>query len=222
MRICHLVTVTAMLALVGLYTVYESQRTNAPVAPQIIFVCEHGAGKSVIAAAYFNKLAAERGLPIRAIYRGANPSAELSAAALEGLRKDGVALPTTSPSAITTDDVNAATHILQSDAPCRSTPRRVAKPRTGPMCPNWATATRQPETPSSDTSNICSTSFRTIDPSSPRSVCMTRLGSRLLLAVVLFGASLGAPHASRFPSSSRSRRITRPASTIWARPSAGR
>ena len=50
-----------------------AQRTNAPVAPQIIFVCEHGAGKSVIAAAYFNKLAAERGLPDRAIYRGANP-----------------------------------------------------------------------------------------------------------------------------------------------------
>ena len=71
-----------------------------------------GAGKSVIAAAYFNKLAAERGLPDRAIYRGANPSAELSAAALEGLRKDGVAVPTTSPSAITTDDVNTATHIF--------------------------------------------------------------------------------------------------------------
>ena len=71
-----------------------------------------GRGRGVIAAAYFNKLAAERGLPDRAIYRGANPSAELSAAALEGLRKDGVAVPTTSPSAITTDDVNTATHIF--------------------------------------------------------------------------------------------------------------
>ena len=112
MRISRLVTVTAMLVLVGLHTVHAAQRTNAPVSPQVIFVCEHGAGKSVIAAAYFNKLAAERGLPDRAIYRGANPSAELSAAALEGLRKDGVAVPTTSPSAITTDDVNTATHIF--------------------------------------------------------------------------------------------------------------
>jgi arsenate reductase len=112
MRIRRLVTVTAMLVLVGLHAAHAAQRTNAPVAPQTIFVCEHGAGKSVIAAAYFNKLAAERGLPDRAIYRGANPSAELSAAALEGLRKDGVALPTASPSAITTDDVKAATHIF--------------------------------------------------------------------------------------------------------------
>ena len=68
--------------------------------------------KSVIAAAYFNKVAAERGLPDRAIYRGANPQAELSAVALEGLRKDGVALPTARPSAITDDDVSAATHIF--------------------------------------------------------------------------------------------------------------
>ena len=31
--------------------------------PAVMFVCEHGAAKSVIATAYFNKLAAERGLP---------------------------------------------------------------------------------------------------------------------------------------------------------------
>ena len=30
-------------------------------APMILFVCEHGAAKSVIAAAYFDKLAKERG-----------------------------------------------------------------------------------------------------------------------------------------------------------------
>ena len=30
--------------------------------PLIIFVCEHGAAKSIIAAAYFNKYARERNL----------------------------------------------------------------------------------------------------------------------------------------------------------------
>ena len=35
-------------------------------APEAVFVCEHGAAKSVIATAYFNKLAAERHLPVRA------------------------------------------------------------------------------------------------------------------------------------------------------------
>lgn len=33
--------------------------------PRIVFVCEHGAAKSVIAAAYFNKLAAERARALR-------------------------------------------------------------------------------------------------------------------------------------------------------------
>jgi len=38
-----------------------------------VFICEHGAAKSVIAAAYFNKLAAERHLNFHAIARGLTP-----------------------------------------------------------------------------------------------------------------------------------------------------
>ena len=82
-------------------------------APEkIIFVCEHGAAKSVIATMYFNKLAAERGLPDRATYRGANPQAELSVTALKGLRDDGFDVPSAKPSAITPADVSSATHIF--------------------------------------------------------------------------------------------------------------
>jgi protein-tyrosine-phosphatase len=58
-----------------------------------VFVCEHGAAKSVIATAHFNKMAAERGLRARATYRGVNPQAELSADALKGLRDDGLPAP---------------------------------------------------------------------------------------------------------------------------------
>jgi len=79
---------------------------------EIVFVCEHGAAKSVIATAYFNKLAAERGLPDRAIYRGANPQADLSVSALKGLREDGLAVPSAKPSPITPGDVTKATHIF--------------------------------------------------------------------------------------------------------------
>src|SRR6478672_3071245 len=79
---------------------------------QVVFVCEHGAAKSVVAAAYFNKIAAERGLPDRAIYRGANPQAELSVSALKGLREDGLDVPGAKPSPITPGDVTKATHIF--------------------------------------------------------------------------------------------------------------
>ena len=80
--------------------------------PTVVFVCEHGAAKSVIATAYFNKIAAEKGLRARAVYRGVNPDAALSATALKGLRDDGLPAPADSPSAITPNDVEAASVIF--------------------------------------------------------------------------------------------------------------
>jgi arsenate reductase (thioredoxin) len=79
---------------------------------KVVFVCEHGAAKSVIATAYFNKIAAQRGVTDRATYRGSTPQAELSASALNGLREDGLAVPSAKPSPITSGDVTRATHIF--------------------------------------------------------------------------------------------------------------
>ena len=78
----------------------------------VVFVCEHGAAKSVIATAYFNKLAAERGLPFRATFRGTSPQDDLSVRAVEGLKADGVAIPSGKPAAINEQDVVDATHIF--------------------------------------------------------------------------------------------------------------
>ena len=81
-------------------------------APAIVFVCEHGAAKSVIATAYFNKLAAERGLPVRATFRGTAPQDDLSARAVEGLRADGVTVPAGKPTAVDENDITHASHIF--------------------------------------------------------------------------------------------------------------
>src|SRR5436305_1463783 len=80
--------------------------------PSIVFVCEHGAAKSVIATAYFNMLASERGLPYRATFRGTAPQDELSVRAVEGLKADGVATPSGKPTAMSDADVSDATHIF--------------------------------------------------------------------------------------------------------------
>ena len=84
----------------------------ATPAPTVIFVCEHGAAKSVIATAYFNKLSAERGLPYRATFRGTTPQDSLSVRAVEGLKADGLAIPSGKPTAISDADVTGATHIF--------------------------------------------------------------------------------------------------------------
>src|SRR5258707_10000042 len=104
--------VAALLACSGLVVGAAAQRPPSAASPRIVFVCEHGAAKSVIATAYFNKIAAERGLPDRAMYRGANPQAELSVSALKGLKEDGLVLPSSKPSPITDEDVSDATHIF--------------------------------------------------------------------------------------------------------------
>ena len=80
-----------MIALLMIVSLVMGQRA-APAEPTVVFVCEHGAAKSVIATAYFNKIAAERGLHARAVYRGVNPQDALSVSALKGLRDDGLTL----------------------------------------------------------------------------------------------------------------------------------
>jgi len=102
--------------------------TQAPTAsPAIVFVCEHGAAKSVIATAYFNKLAAERGLPYRATFRGTSPQAELSQRFVEALRADGVNVPAGKPTAIADADINTATHIFAIGCSLPDNARRSGK-----------------------------------------------------------------------------------------------
>ncbi len=99
----------------------------ARTSPSIVFVCEHGAAKSVIATAYFNKLAAERGLPHRATFRGTSPQDELSVRAVAGLKEDGIAVPTGRPAAISDADVASATHIFAIGCTLPDRVRRTGK-----------------------------------------------------------------------------------------------
>lgn len=62
---------------------------QTPREQTVVFVCEHGAAKSVVAAAHFNKLARERGLGFRAISRGTEPDPAVPARVREGLILDG-------------------------------------------------------------------------------------------------------------------------------------
>jgi protein-tyrosine-phosphatase len=81
-------------------------------SPAVVFDCEHGAAKSLIATAYFNELAAERGLKARATFRGVDPQDDLSVRAIAGLQADGLEVPDGRPTAIGAADVAGATHIF--------------------------------------------------------------------------------------------------------------
>ena len=78
----------------------------------IVFVCEHGSAKSVVAAAHFNRLAAERGLELRADSRGRDPDAEIAPNAEVGLRADGLVVVERSPAKLTQADAAVAARIV--------------------------------------------------------------------------------------------------------------
>lgn len=80
--------------------------------PTIIFVCEHGAAKSVIAAAYFNKLAEESNSEVRAIARGTHPDSELSPIAISGLRDNGLTPTESAPQKLSLADIETAQRII--------------------------------------------------------------------------------------------------------------
>lgn len=102
-------------------------QTPSQTGPAIVFVCEHGAAKSVIATAYFNKLAADRGLPFRATFRGTSPQDNLSVRAVEGLKADGLVVPAGKPTSIGDADIVAATHIFAIGCTLPDAARRSGK-----------------------------------------------------------------------------------------------
>ena len=115
-------TVSELVALTFLWALQTPTRQ-----PAIVFVCEHGAAKSVVATAYFNKLATERNLPFRATFRGTSPQDDLSVRAVAGLKADGLAVPTGKPAAIMDNDVEGATHIFAIGCTLPDAARRSGK-----------------------------------------------------------------------------------------------
>lgn len=64
---------------------------------RVLFVCDYGSKKSLMAAAYFNQLAQRRGLDAHAISRGITPDADVPARVRNALREDGIDIGDMSP-----------------------------------------------------------------------------------------------------------------------------
>lgn len=78
----------------------------------ILFVCLHGAAKSLVAARHFERLAAERGVAARAEYAGTEPDPELTPAAVEGLLAEGIDVRGQRPRRVTADDIRHARRVV--------------------------------------------------------------------------------------------------------------
>jgi len=91
------------------------KKNDIKPSPTILFVCEHGAARSTIAAAYFNKLAQQQGLNYHAIFRGLNPDSALGPAAQKGLMKDGFDVNGWKPVPLAKHDIENAYQVITLD-----------------------------------------------------------------------------------------------------------
>ena len=78
----------------------------------VLFVCEHGAAKSILAAAYFNRFAGEMDLDWRAVARGTNPDRDLSPQTAKGLSEDGLTPTESVPQKLTVADIQSAQRVI--------------------------------------------------------------------------------------------------------------
>jgi protein-tyrosine-phosphatase len=81
-------------------------------ARTVVFVCLHGSAKSLIAAEYFGRLAAERGLDVRATSAGMEPDAEIPPAVMTGLLKDGLDVRGCRPRRLDPEELARASRVV--------------------------------------------------------------------------------------------------------------
>jgi arsenate reductase len=87
-------------------------RSNTAKPPTVLFMCPHGAAKSVLASAYFQRLAKERGLNVRVTSAGTDPDAQVSSAVARHLENNGYEVPVTKPRLATAQDMATADVVI--------------------------------------------------------------------------------------------------------------
>jgi arsenate reductase len=81
----------------------------------IVFVCEHGAARSVMASKYFERLANENGILVNAIFRGLSPDSSINRTTKAELTKDGFTLKNENPKRLTREDVQNSDLVVTLD-----------------------------------------------------------------------------------------------------------
>lgn len=125
----------------------EAPSTEPPL--RVLFLCPHGAAKSVMGAAYFRKLATERGLRVQVDARGTEPDPAVSPAVAQLLRDQRYTVAVETPKAVTASDTAAADIVVSMG--CRldgfPEPRRTLRhwdvPGPGDNLPASSEAIRQ-------------------------------------------------------------------------------
>lgn len=87
------------------------EQTNQP--ERVVFLCQHGGAKSVAAAAYFDRLAAERELGLVAVARAAeDPYEAVPAPVAKALATEGIDVGELKPRSVEMNDLKGASRVI--------------------------------------------------------------------------------------------------------------
>jgi arsenate reductase len=86
----------------------HAQTPAASRPTQVLFMCPHGAAKSVLASTYFAQLAKDRGLRVRVETAGTDPDPAVSPVVKDHLTRQGYAVPAAAPRQVTARDLDEA------------------------------------------------------------------------------------------------------------------
>jgi arsenate reductase len=78
----------------------------------VLFVCEHGSAKSIVAASHFTKLAKSAGLNVNVLSRGTNPDKAIPAKINEYLSQDDLPQYRNAPEQLKRSDIKAADYVV--------------------------------------------------------------------------------------------------------------
>ena len=115
MRTNRTLLVTMIVTVAGMATSLPAQKPedSAPLRPPtVLFMCPHGAAKSVLASAYFERMAKERGLNVRVETAGTDPDPTVSPAVAAHLKRQGYAVPASNPRKVTQKDFESADVVI--------------------------------------------------------------------------------------------------------------
>jgi Low molecular weight phosphotyrosine protein phosphatase len=105
----------AVSAALQLVVPARASETTAPDNKTIVFVCLHGSVKSQMAAAHFNRIAKERGLPYTAISRGIEVDSSIPPRIREELNQEGLAPLDDVPASLTAAEATGAVKVVAFD-----------------------------------------------------------------------------------------------------------
>lgn len=111
----------ALLASVLALTASDAQQDAPRQKPQVLFVCEHGTVRSLLAKVFFEQYAAEVGLPMQAVSRGTRADSVLPPWMQRNLAADHVELGGWRPQTLSADDLANASLVVSFDVPSSAT-----------------------------------------------------------------------------------------------------